>query len=292
MTGPVRALLRELDRVPGADLALRLTLVALLFKPVGGAWTRPVIALLAATGLLFEAPRRSAWLWSALLALCFWRVASGWPLGDNHAYLLCYWLLAALVASLARDGERVLAWNGRILLGLVFAFAVLWKLQLSPDYLDGRFFLVTLVDDRRFEDFTRLAAGLDGHTLDALRALVREHRDGLRPPAPGDPALPARLVALAHGLGISLLLIEAVVAAAFLAPRSWRLSRARDGLLLAFCSGTYALAPVEGFGWLLLGMGVAQCEPARVGVRRTYLVVFALVLLTSRWPWLRALAET
>ena len=48
----------------------------------------------------------------------------------------------------------MLAWNARALIGLAFAFAVLWKL-LSPDYLDGRFFRVALVEDHRLEPITR-----------------------------------------------------------------------------------------------------------------------------------------
>jgi hypothetical protein len=285
----LRGWLRELDALPRAELARRMTLVSLLLAPVGRAWTRPAIALLCAAGLLLASVRASALFWAALLALAAWRVASAWPLGDNHGYLLCYWLLAACIAMRARDGDAVLAWNGRVLVGLVFAFATLWKVALSPDYLDGRFFALTLVDDARLEAFTRLVAGVDADTLDALRALVREHQDGLRPPQPDDPALPARLRAVALALTWSLVALEAAVAASFLVPVSWRLARARDALLLAFCAGVYALAPVEGFGWLLLAMGVAQCEPHRVWTRRGYAAVFAWVLLASRWPWLRAL---
>lgn len=283
-------LLRELDLAPRADLALRLTLVALLLKPVGGAWTRPVFGLLAGVGLVFAAPRRSALFWTALLGLAAWRVVSAWPLGDNHSYLLCYWLLAALLATYARDGDTVLAWNGRALIGLVFAFATLWKVVLSPDYLDGRFFLVTLVDDQRLEHFARLAGGLDGSELGALRDLVREHQDGLRPPSPDDPALPGRLVAVARFLTLSLVALEASVALVFLVPWT-RLARVRDAALLAFCATVYALTPVEGFGWLLLCMGIAQCEPGRIHTRRAYAVVFAIVLVAARWPWLRALAD-
>jgi hypothetical protein len=232
--------------------------------------------------------RASALFWAALLALAASRVLDTWPIGDNHAYLLAYWLLAIVLAIRARDADAVLAWNGRALIGLVFAFATLWKL-VSPDFLDGRFFLVTLVDDTRLESFTHAAAGLDWEQIDALRALVREHQDGLRVPQPGDPPVPARLLALAQGLSLSLVGLEAAVALCFLAPARWRVARARDALLLAFCAGVYALAPVESFGWLLLAMGVAQCEPERVGTRRAYAAVFAWVLLASRWPWLRAL---
>jgi hypothetical protein len=289
VTGLVRRLLGEIDAAPRAELVLRLTLVALLLSQVGRAWSKPVFALAAVAGLLLASLRESALFWGALFALAAWRVASHWPLGDNHGYLLAYWLLAIFLAVRSRDADAALDGNGRALVGLVFAFATLWKL-IAPDYLDGRFFLVTLVDDKRLEHFTHLAAGLDWEPLDALRALVREHQDGLRPPQPGDPEVPARLIAVAQGLTLSLLALEASVAVCFLAPRGWRIARARDALLLLFCGGVYALAPVESFGWLLLCMGLAQCEPGRTGMRRLYLAVFAWVLLASRLPWMRALS--
>jgi hypothetical protein len=289
LRSPFGRLLREIDEAPRADLAQRVTLVALLLHPVGGSWTRPAIALCAAAGLLFEAPRRQAYFWAALFALAAWRVVGAWPLGDNHAWLLGYWLLALLLATRARDGDALLAWNGRMLIGLVFAFATLWKL-IAPDYLDGRFFLVTLIDDARLEAFTRLVAGLDGEQVAALRDLVRTHTDGLRPEAASDPELPARLVIVARVLTVSLLALEAAVALTFLSPAATHLARARHALLLGFCTAVYALAPVEGFAWLLLSMGVASCETTRPRTRRAYVLVFGFVLLASRWPWLRVLA--
>jgi hypothetical protein len=286
----VRDALRQVGALDRGDLALRLTLLALLLRPIGSPWTRPVFLFLAASALLFEAPRRSPLLWLALAALAGWRVASDWPLGDNHSYLLFYWCLAAFLALLSRERDAVLAANGRAMIGLAFAFAALWKLALSPDFLDGRFFLVTLVDDGRFEDFALLATGMEWEQLAALRDLVREHQDGLRPPGTEDPAVPARLVALARVLTASAAALEGAIAAAFLLPLGRRLSPVRDALLLLFCATTYAVANVASFGWLLLAMGVAQCEPGRGRTRGAYLAVYALVLFAARWPWLRALA--
>ena len=280
---------RELAGMPRADLALRLLLVALLFQPVGQRWLRPLFVALAALGLLSPSALRSAALWIALAALAVARIASGWPNQDNHSFLLAYWLLAAALAALAGERDRILAWNGRRLVGLAFAFATLWKLVLSPDFTDGTFFRVSLVDDSRFEDFTRLAAGLDAGELDALRDLVRGHQDSVYVPAPDASAPPARLFAVADVLTAATLAIELAVAAAFLAPTGLWISRARHALLAAFCAGTYALAPVAGFGWLLLSLGVAQCEPEKERTRLVYLVAFAVVLFATRWPWLRQL---
>ena len=68
------------------------------------------------------------------------------------------------------------------------------------------------------------------------------------------------------------------------------LGRARHALLLLFCATTYAVAPVEGFGWLLIAMGVAQCDRERVFTRALYLVVYALILVYREVPVARLLA--
>jgi hypothetical protein len=158
--------------------------------------------------------------------------------------------------------------------------------------MDGGFFRVALVDDPRFEAFARLAAGLDAQTLDDLRALVREHQDGVFVPWPEMPVPPQRLLAVADALTASALAFEAAVAVAFLAPSGWRIARARHALLALFCATTYALAPVAGFGWLLLSMGIACCEPQRERMRIAYLVAFGVVLFATRWPWLDWLVRT
>jgi hypothetical protein len=49
--------------------------------------------------------------------------------------------------------------------------------------------------------------------------------------------------------------------------------------LFLFCAATFALAAVASFGWLLLAMGMAQCEPPEVRTRAAYLVVFALLVI-------------
>ena len=67
-------------------------------------------------------------------------------------------------------------------------------------------------------------------------------------------------------------------------PPALGLARARDAALLLFCATTYAVAPVAGFGWLLLAMGVAQSEGRRV--RWLYLAVFALLVFHREIPWL------
>jgi hypothetical protein len=280
--------LRDLaQRARGLDpmeLALRLTLLDLLLRPIGKGFVRPATLLLAGAGLVLPALLRSGLLWLALAAACAARVVTAWPLGDNHAYLLAYWCLAVALGCAVRDRDATPAASARWLLGLVFAFAVLWK-AISPDYLDGRFFRVTLPVDPRFEAFTRLAAGLDPDELAAQRRFLVQHVDDALGAVETGPPEPARLRAVALAATWGTFAAEAALALAFLGPLGRGLSRWRDPLLLAFSAGTYAVAPVEGFGWLLLALGLAQCDRTWPWLRVAYPAVFALLVLYRELPW-------
>ena len=59
----------------------------------------------------------------------------------------------------------------------------------------------------------------------------------------------------------------------------------QHALLLAFCLVTYFFAPVAGFGWLLLIMGLCLCRPDQRVLRSAYTVTFFVVLLATEIPW-------
>jgi hypothetical protein len=262
-------------RLEPVDLARRLTLADLVLRPVGLGWLRPALLALAVLGLVLpELARRPAY-WLALAGLAGARVIATWPLADNHAYLLVYWCLALAIAAREEDPGPTLAWSARALLGLAFVLAVTWKV-FSPDFLDGRFLRVTLVLDTRLAPFARLAGGLDAEGL-------RERRAALTRPAPAAGEAGAvespRFRSVARAASLAVFALELWVAAAFLLPRGFGPARARDAPLIGFCASTYAVAPVSGFGWLLIALGVAQSDPARPRVRVAYLAAFALIFL-------------
>jgi hypothetical protein len=277
----------ELGRLEPAVLAARLTLVCLLLAPVGLFDVRAALLVLAAAGLL--APALAVWapFWWLAAALLGVRVVYDWPLPDNHAYLLACWCVALAAACASEAPSALLARNARLLVGAAFALAVVQKVLVSPDFLDGTFFRWVLADDPRFEQLGRLL-GRDGAALESTRALLRTP-PGTPPPAGASFFETPALRLAASLLTGATLALETWVAAAFLAPPRLVPGAARDAGLLVFCVLTYAIAPVSGFGWMLVAMGVAQSASAKA--RWLFLAVFALITFYEEVPWLEALAD-
>ena len=272
------------------NLALRLTLLDLLLRPIGDWFLRPVILGLATLGIVLPGQLRHPLVWIFLAILTTLRVILNWPMADNHAYLLSYWCLAVALALVSRDPRACLVLNARLLIGLAFACATLWKVLLSPDYLDGRFFRVLLLTDLRFEGFTRIVGGLTPELLESLRAFVTQHVDGQFIAGPDAPQEPTRFLWLAYVMTWWTVLLESAVAVTFLWPFRGAMAQWRQVALVLFCTTTYAVAPVEGFGWLLIAMGIAQCDPAWRKTRLLYLAVFLLILF-YRDEWVTQLLE-
>ena len=141
---------------------LTLTAIILLLRPLDVWWLAPFV--LAAACLSLVGSRRQAVAddvdrWSPRSSPHECVVV--WPLSDNHIYLLAYWCLAIGLAlsgaapAATLSSEQPLACSAR-----AFAMAVLWKAVLSPDYIDGRFFRVTLLTDERFADASLVFGGL------------------------------------------------------------------------------------------------------------------------------------
>lgn len=259
-------------------LALGLTLVALLWHPIGSDLLRPGFLALAGCGLLIPAALRQAALWIALATLAALRVILDWPLPDNHAYLLAWWCLAVGLALRAEDPEQDLAGTARVLIGLVFAFAFLWKALLSPDFVNGDFQRFAWLTDPRFELAALHLGGLSPEALEDNRAFLLGARD-----APDALTLTPAFRAWTWGATLWTLAVEGALAVAFLAPPE-RTAGIRDALLLVFCVVTYAFAPVAGFAWLLLSMGLVQASRGRRWTQ-AYLAVAVLVLVYEYDPW-------
>jgi hypothetical protein len=273
------------------DSVLTLTAIILLLRPFDVWWVAPFVLAAACLSLISRAVRRAPVTWLLVALFVAARIVAVWPLSDNHIYLLAYWCLAIGLALSSANPAGTLSVSSRWLLGGAFAMAVLWKAALSPDYVDGRFFRVTLLTDERFADASLVFGGLSREQMIQNRRFLEPLPEGAELLTPPPFVEPPRLRAFAAAATWGGLLLEALIALTCLVPVRERLDLVRHGLLLAFCLTTYALAPVAGFGWLIATMGLAQCRSHQRSLHGAYLAVFILILLYSEFPWTSVLAE-
>jgi hypothetical protein len=274
-----------------ADAVLKLTAIILLLRPFEIWWVAPFVLAAACLSLIARGIRRAPITWLVLAGLATARIAFVWPLSDNHIYLLAYWCLAIGLALAGPTPAATLAASSRWLLGAAFAMAVVWKALLSPDYIDGRFFRVTLLTDDRFADASLLVGGLTPDQMAQNRKFLEPLPEGaelLNPPAFVEPTRLRLFAAVATWGGLAL---ETLIALLCLSPANRVTEVARHVALVLFCVTTYALAPVAGFGWLIATMGLAQCRPSQRTLRVAYITVFLLILLYSDIPWTGVLAD-
>jgi hypothetical protein len=273
-----------------ASIVLRLTAVILLLRPMGPWWVAPFILGLA--GLVLVLPRAisAPGTWYTLAFLVTVRILEDWPLADNHIYLLAYWCLALGLALGAPDCIEVMRRSGTVLIGLTFLFAVIWKVGLSSEFLDGRFFRVTFLTDPRFENVA-LLAGLTPDQLEASRIYMQPLNEIADVLDPGELHEPPAFAILVRFSTWATVLIESLCAIAFLVPLGKRFLLCRHVVLLTFCVATYALAPVAGFGWLLLTMGLATVGEGQRKLKVAYLSVWILLLMYDEIPWTQLLVD-
>jgi hypothetical protein len=228
------------------------------------AWYLNLLLLpLFAAGLIFR-----RWL----LAPAFWYVTAmllgttfylNWESSDNHKYMFVYWCLALCAALSLPRGEQheTLARTSRLLIALCMILATAWKV-LTPQYMDDRFFTYELLADERFAHFTSWTTGVPLETL----ALNRDLRDLQMSYPPADMSIPTvelggseQVALLACFLTWWTVVIEGAIGVLFLLPAGKWMNRTRNGLLILFAVTTYSVAPVRGFGWMLMLLGMAQC---------------------------------
>ena len=269
------------------DLALRVCLLVLLLDVPWFWFQRVPLQIACGLGLLWPALPRDARYWAGLTVLVGWPLFWNWPFSDNHDYLRAFTTLAIALALTTREPALTLRTSARLLIGGTFFFAALWKLVLSPDWLDGTFFRVTLLSDPRFHELAVLAGGASWQTLDAFdTALTAFLSTGSG--WPGAFVEPPGLRPLALVLTAFTAVLEAGISAAFLWPR---LARWRNVLLIAFGATTFAFATVRGFGFLLMTLGLAQCKDDERRARFGYIATLFLIEAYRSVPWARMLID-
>lgn len=254
-------------------------------------WKLP-LRVLALVALVLPPLHRDARLWAAFAALLLTRTWVQWFTQDNHLFLLGWFALGTALALRAPDPLRAARECARLLIGLTFLFAALWKGALSPEFLDGGYFTCTFLTDPRFHGAARVLGGVPDQALARSYGLASE----LFQPGTAAVALEGlspRLLLVSRCAAWWTLAIEAGLALCFLAPAAWeRTGRARHVLLWTFGLTTYLVIDIKTFGWTLMAVGAAQAEPERPHVRALYFAVGLAILALDYVPVLDWLAAT
>ena len=261
---------------------LPLLTIVLLLTAAPDQWylLGPLVALFA-LGVTYRRWLTAPAFWYVVATLLGMTVYLNWESSDNHKYLFVYWCLALCSAfSLpAEQQAAALATSGRWLIGLCMLLAVVWKLAM-PDYRDGSFFQFSLLADERLAYFASIVAGVPQQVLSDNRLLAALLREGhlvgadVQSVALGGSSAVA---AVSWLVTVWTVLIEGLLAAAFLAPDRRGGATFRNTLLLTFAATTYGIAPVRGFGWMLMLLGAAQCEERDRAFRPLYLAAIVLI---------------
>lgn len=277
------------------DLCFRATALLLICYGPAEWYLRSGCWMLMGIALLNDQWRHRGSLWLTTSIMLALGAGFNWTTADNHKYLMAYWCLALCCACRAGDRKHsVLQSNASLLTGLVMLLGTVWKLS-SADYRSGAFFEFTFLTDHRFiplvtalTDVTRQDVLTNGEILNQL---TTGYVENVNPQSVVLNFAPA-VRHLAMVVTWWTVAIEGLCAAAFLWP-SCQNRRVRHVLLLAFAATTYAVAPIAGFGGLLLVMGMTLTAESPTITYRIYAVMFLFVLIAPVFvgPLLNTLAR-
>lgn len=267
-----------------------LTLATLIFHGYRHAYFAIPFQILAVAFLVLPALQRNGTYWFLITCFCGAAVWLNWHQADNHKYLLFYWTFVLYLAlDDSKAPRREVIRSGAYYLLLFTMFLAVIQKTISVDYLSGSFFEVTFLTDSRFSAFSALLTDMDSATLAENRNIYRQAMD----PMFFDQSLmnmvsSAQLHMLALVVSWINYLDQLAIALMLLVPLSTRWEIAKHLLLMVFIIGVYAVAPVIGFGWLIIIWGYCLVPENLLKLRLGYVALFFL-LCAYEFPWLSLL---
>lgn len=179
--------------------------------------------------------------------------------------------------------------SARLLIGLCFALGFVWKI-VAIEFMDSSLFHFKLLFDYRFaelitEPMGGVTTAMSNANLDAYQTIRNVDQPGNTIPL----QIPTNVSFIARFMTSWTILIEGLIAALFLIPRSRIAEKFRDVVLLFFMASTYLIVPVMGFACAFSTLGIAQTRNPKM--RLAYLLIsgFLFAWFSLRWPILNAL---
>lgn len=278
-----------LETLPHHVVTLKLTVIFLLLHDYSGGDVRAASILITLAGILMLVHEK------VLFNRAFW-IGMFFVMGvitsylyssmDNHKYLIGYWTLACGLSLGTKEVRAILAHNARLLVGLAFGFAVFWKV-IGGEFLSGEFFQGIFLLDERFWLFTTWVTGVSVDALESFDDLLMYFE--IFPNLASSLTFPASAALSKWALGFSYwtLVIESLIAGAFLLKGDHGFQRYRHVYLMIFLLTTYVLAPVDSFAMILCILGFAHLKDSQIKMKWAYLSLFFLFQLWEFVPDLK-----
>lgn len=260
-----------------------LTVAILLFHGFHHFYFKDLFQVAFIFVLLIPGLLKKEYFWFGISCLALSAVYLEFSSADNHKFLLFYWCLALFFAfqfERAEEQRDFMVVSARYLMFFTMLGAVIQK-TISPDYLDGSFFEITLLTDSRFRDFVVLMTDMDYGTLMENRALKNEVRNHylLEPLASAQLIRTTYFQLFAHAITWLNYLDQVVIGALALFRLPLPLEILKHLALMVFIIIVYAVAPVIGFGWLIIIWGYCMVPDELKYLRVGYIGCFVLLAL-------------
>ncbi len=268
----VQTFMLKLASLEQTDTALLMTLIWGLVYGPKELWYGAVYSALATSALLFAGLRKSERYWFVILCANTLYLVPNWYRHYNDFFLFTYWTLAVFLA-LTTNRPELLRRCSQLLLALTFTFATFWKI-LSPDFLNGDFFLFQMLSNYNFAALTEWLSPLSRLDVVGNEYLLPQSTYGRI--AEGTVAFreSSSLAVWTPYFAIAATILEGLTALVFFVP-SARFNVVRDVVLSLFMVLGYVILPVASLGVLIALLGYSQSNSH---LRRAWFLLLFLLL--------------
>jgi len=263
-----------------------LTLILLSFYSYSHNHYQYLIQIFFVGSIIYRPMLSYGFGWLGLAAIFTYVVANQWHPVANHKILTTYWLWVLAFMHLASNEQlkhKILVTNARFLVIFTMLGACIQKL-LSPSYIDGSFFEMTLLTETYFK-FILETFGITPELSHLAKSTIRAIQTPsikLTVDAVKLPVTPL-YSGLAMAVTVWNLGIQFVLEALCLF-KAKRVQICFHLLMLFFIHTTYIVAPFIGFGWLICILCYAFSAHIFPKISLAYLLSI-VVLGVYESPW-------
>jgi hypothetical protein len=283
--------IRQLNEIDNLEASLKITLVLFVFSNwvTGDRWEyfTPVL-ILAALALVLPGFYKSKYLWYSVAFVFILKTISEWWFQDNHLFVNTYWAISIAFALSFKDVKKVLAANARVMIGLIFLFAIVWKF-LSPDFISGSYFHFTFLTDIRFIEEATLFGDVSRSEIGSNIIKLNEFENASIEQVTLTSS--SRIKGLTRLVTWHTVVIELLLAILFLLPARLRLSRYRNYFLVGFVLTTYLAMPIHSFAWLIIAIGISQVRDDEWPDKAILIACLPVTLIYQYVPFMQWLSD-